>query len=572
MIGRGPGPALLRAALRGSGRPLAALGGWTVLSAAPAAVSGKALALAVDRGFLAHRAPAAWLWLGVFAAGAVLSAWATRRAYRPLARIVEPARDRLVTAAAAGLLRGGPGPRGRGDGAAVAVAQVTRQVEAVRDSLAGQLLLVSHVALTVLAVVAGTAALAPAAVVPVLGPLLVAVAAFGALTPRTAAAQRALFATEEAVAASALRATGALRDLVACGAQQRAAAEVLADVAANEAAGRALARLAVLRHLLVALGVHGPLAALVLSAPVLLRHGTTTGELLGALAYLLGTLEPALRLLVQGVGPSWLRMSVAAERLAATAERDAPPSVPRPGARSRASGAALELRGVGFRYGRSPAPVLRDLDLVVADGETLAVVGPSGVGKSTFADIAAGLLAPDRGRVLIAGAPADRLPAAELARLRVLLPQDPYVFAGTLGENLRWPAAHRSAREVEAALRALGSQALTDRHGGLAAAVSAAVLSPGEQQLVALVRAYLSPARLVILDEATAHLDAAAELRVLEAFRRRPGAVVAVTHRAALAARADRVLELGDGGWRLAGPPAPPARAVGGAGPGGSQR
>ncbi|MFI5530199.1 ATP-binding cassette domain-containing protein [Kitasatospora sp. NPDC051853] len=539
-----PAMALLRTALTGSARELAALAGWTVLSAAPAALSGKALALAVDDGFLAHHPGRAAAWLGLFAAAALLSAWSTRRAYGPLARTVEPARDRLLATASAGLLRRATTARGHSEGAAaVAVAQVTRQVEAVRDSLAGQLLLVSHLLLTVAAVLVGTAALAPAAVLPVALPLLLALAAFAVLTPRMARRQRELFVTEEQLAGSTLDATTALRDLVACGAEQQAVERVLADIAANEAAGRGLARLAAVRHLLVALGVHGPLALLVLTAPALLRHGLTTGALLGALAYLLGTLEPALRLLMQGLGPSWLRMSVAAGRLAATAS---PANSPTPQVTSSPipDSPALELRGAAFSYGVSAEPVFTALDLTLRDGESLAVVGPSGIGKSTLAAVAAGILAPDRGEVLLSGRPAGILPPEEQAALRTLLPQDPYVFTGTLRANLCWPGPDRPTTELADALRTLGAGQLTSRHGGLDAEVTAGSLSPGERQLVAVTRAFLSPARLLVLDEATSHLDATTALRVETALRRRPGALLTVTHHPSQAARADRVLHL----------------------------
>ncbi|MFD7645783.1 ATP-binding cassette domain-containing protein [Kitasatospora sp. NPDC059795] len=557
-----PGLALLRVALVGSLPELGKLAGWTVVSAAPAALSGKALALAVDRGFLARQPATGWGWLAVFAAAAAVSAWGTRNAYRPLARVVEPARDRLLRATADGALRRTAATRADPDAAAVAVARITRQVEAVRDGLAGQLLLVSHLALTLAAVVAGTAALAPAALVPVCAPLLVAIGAFAALTPRMARRQRELFATEEEFTASALRTVAALRDLTACGAEQRAVDRVVEDVAANEAAGRALARLAAVRHLLVALGVHGPLVVLVLTAPALLRHGLGAGGLLGALAYLLGTLEPALRLLVQGLGPSWLRLSVAAERLAGTAaftpeeEPVAPPLV-----RRRRRPPALELRGVDFAWGRDARPVLRGLDLTLGDGESLAVVGPSGTGKSTLAALAAGLLRPDAGLVLLSGLPARELSPGALAALRVLLPQEPYVFTGTLAENLRWPDPTVPTARLREALRALGAEALTDRHGGLDGPVGATTLSAGERQLVALVRAFLSPAPLAVLDEATSHLDAAAELRIDLAFRARPGALLTVTHRPSQADRADRVLHLARADWSLTDRPARLPRA-----------
>ncbi|MGA5822884.1 ATP-binding cassette domain-containing protein [Kitasatospora sp. NPDC094028] len=178
------------------------------------------------------------------------------------------------------------------------------------------------------------------------------------------------------------------------------------------------------------------------------------------------------------------------------------------------------------------------------DGEHLAVVGPSGIGKSTLADIVAGVVAPGHGKVLLGGAAPAELTGTDLARARVLLPQDPYVFTGTVAENLRWLAPHATDSAVLTAARAVGAEPLLQRLGGLDGQLAPAALSPGERQLIALTRAHLSDARLVILDEATRHLDAAAELRVERAFRARPGTVVTITHRPGPARRADRVLFL----------------------------
>ncbi|MEU0041265.1 ABC transporter ATP-binding protein, partial [Streptomyces sp. NPDC006333] len=155
---------VLRSAFTDSRPAVLRLLAWTLLSALPALVSGKAMALAVDRGFLDHRPGQAACWLTVFAAAALIGAWATRQTYPQLAHVVEPMRDRLVRRLVSGLLHRGVAARGRPDAsAAAAVAQLTRQVEAVRDSTAGQLLVVSHFALTAVAVLGGTAMLAPAA-------------------------------------------------------------------------------------------------------------------------------------------------------------------------------------------------------------------------------------------------------------------------------------------------------------------------------------------------------------------------------------------------------------------------
>ncbi|MFJ4925662.1 ATP-binding cassette domain-containing protein [Streptomyces sp. NPDC088736] len=555
---------------------------WTLVSALPALVSGKAMALAVDRGFLDHRPDRAACWLALFAGAALTGAWATRQTYPQLAHVVEPMRDRLVRRLVSGLLHRSVAARGRPDAsAATAVAQLTRQVEAVRDATAGQLLVVSHFALTAVAVLAGTALLAPAATPLIAVPLLLALAGFAATTPVTMRRQRRAFAADENLARLCADTLTALRDIVTCGARRPAEEDLLAAVAASARANRSLAATAALRRVLVALGAHLPLLLVVLAAPALVRRGLTPGEVMGVLAYLTGTLEPALRLLVQGVGSSWLRLAVAAERLAAASRLPPAPageeasggggdggdgerepeservrhgekdSLRRLGEKGAADG-SVRLRGVSYSYGAAAEPVFDALDLTLRDGEHLAVVGPSGVGKSTLADVLAGDVPPDRGDVVLGGTPADRLTPRELADLRVLLPQEAYVFAGELGENLRWLRPRAAERDVLSAVRAVGAASLVDRLGGLEATVDPAALSAGERQTIALVRAHLSPARLVILDEATRHLDAQAELRVEEAFRGRPGTVVSITHRPGPARRADRVLFL-DGDRALVG-------------------
>ncbi|WP_344290474.1 ABC transporter ATP-binding protein, partial [Streptomyces synnematoformans] len=204
-------------------------------------------------------------------------------------------------------------------------------------------------------------------------------------------------------------------------------------------------------------------------------------------------------------------------------------------------GVVLELRGVSFRYGSRSDAVIRGLDLVVRDGEHLAVVGPSGIGKSTLASLAAGLVTPATGEVRRVGRP-------------LLLPQEAYVFGATLRDNLTYlcPSPVRDA-ELRRSVQAVGAEPLVARLGGLDARLRPAELSAGERQLLALARAHVAPPRLALLDEATCHLDPAAEARAERAFARRPaGTLVVVAHRVASAARADRVLVL-DGPSALAG-------------------
>lgn len=210
----------------------------------------------------------------------------------------------------------------------------------------------------------------------------------------------------------------------------------------------------------------------------------------------------------------------------------------------RGPAAAVELRSVTLSYGVRAAPVLDSLDLCVAPGEHLAVVGPSGIGKSTLTRLIAGTLLPSAGEVRVAGREVTGRAPAELAALRVLVPQEAYVFSGTLSDNLTYLRPDASRADVDAAVGAMGLRALVERLGGLDAPARPAVLSHGERQLVALARAYLSPAPLLLLDEATCHLDPASEARAEESLALRPGTLLMVAHRLSSAVRADRVLVL----------------------------
>lgn len=285
----------------------------------------------------------------------------------------------------------------------------------------------------------------------------------------------------------------------------------------------------------------------------------TTGVLVGALAYLQQSLLPALQSLMQALGTGGSRLAVVVGRLAGTAPDgdelgpESASGVAAPdGTAARPASPAVELRAVTFAYGDRAAPVVEGLDLDVPAGGHLAVVGPSGIGKSTLAGLIAGLLEPRSGEVRVCGEPV-RGPvrgsgAVRAAALRVLIPQEAYVFSGTLADNLRYlcPETGTGARtdaELAAAAEAVGLDALLSRIGGPYADVDPGALSAGERQLIALARAYLSPAPVVLLDEATCHLDPAAEARAERAFARRPGTtLIVIAHRVSSARRAERVL------------------------------
>ncbi|MEU6115013.1 ATP-binding cassette domain-containing protein [Streptomyces sp. NPDC047117] len=213
-----------------------------------------------------------------------------------------------------------------------------------------------------------------------------------------------------------------------------------------------------------------------------------------------------------------------------------------------ASGLAVAARGVSFAYGEHATPVVQGLELTLPVGGHLAVVGPSGIGKSTLAALLAGVLVPDRGEIRLGGNGAGSR--------RVLVPQQAYVFSGTLRENMLY-LCPRPEAVPDAALRAsavaVGAAELVQRLGGFGARVTPGTLSAGERQLIALARAHLAPAPLAILDEAGCHLDAATEARAERAFAARPGgSLIVVAHRISSALRADRVLVM-DGTYALCG-------------------
>jgi ATP-binding cassette subfamily C protein len=343
--------------------------------------------------------------------------------------------------------------------------------------------------------------------------------------------QREYVLATERLSARAGAVFAAGRDVTAAGSGAVARDFVAEPVDAQADAERSLARLTALRGLCLGLGGWLPLLVLLLAAPALARHGLTAGELVGGLTYVSQAVHPALQTLVQGLGGGGLRFAVTLDRILslATPAPPGPASIPAPRSPAGAAPLAVEMRGVGFRYGVGAEAVVAGLDLDVPVGERLAVVGPSGIGKSTVVGLMCGVLAPDEGTVRVAE--------------RVLIPQEAYVFSGTVRENLTYLAPGASPRRVARAVAAVGAAELVERLGGARGTVAPGRLSAGERQLLALARAYLAPARLVVLDEATCHLAPDAERRVEEAFAARPGTtLVVVAHRLSSALRARRVL------------------------------
>jgi ATP-binding cassette subfamily C protein len=545
LLGR-PGTRLLLDALRPGRAAYAPLAGWSLVESMPALLSGKLIALALDRGFLAARPTAGIGWLLALAAAMVVGAAGARQVYARLALIVEPLRDELTRIVVAGALHRGAAGTGRSD--ASGVARLTRQVEAVRDVVAGLLLTLRHFAFTTVVTVLGLLALAPVLVGLVAIPLLVALVLLAWLLRMLAPRQRALLIADERVADTAATVIGGMRDVTACGAERQALSDVAVHIDEQAHAAKAVALTGSLRTVVVAVGGHLPVLLVLATAPWLVRRGyLTAGSVVGAVTYLALNLEPTLRSLVQTVGSAMLRLSVVLDRLAETGLR--PAAAPAPRTTATPTTFDLQLRRVRFAYGRVAAPIVQDLDLTVPHGEHLAIVGPSGVGKSTVADLMLGFAVPQQGEVRIGGRPVSGIPESFLRHYTTLVPQQPYVFEGSLRENLAYLRPDATERILHEAVEALGLLPLARRLGGFDAAIpGGTLLSNGERQLVALVRTYLSSAEIVVLDEASSHLDMAAAARVEWAFKARHGTLIVIAHRMDSARRADRVLYLAGGG------------------------
>jgi ATP-binding cassette subfamily C protein len=464
---------------------------------------------------------------------------ATRHIYRILAEIVEPFRDELVERVVGGALQRSTVLGGRPDSGAVA--RLTHQVEVVRDTFAGLLLLTRSFVVSAIGAVIGMAALTGTIGLLVLPPLLAGLGIFLASLRSMMVRQRDHVLTDEGVAESASMIAHALRDVLACGAEDKACVQVQREVDANAAAEQTLARMAAVRTLSVALGGWLPAVGLLIGAHWLLGTGVTLGAIAGGLIYLTQGLLPALRALVDGLGAGGLRLVVTLDRLVEAEERSL---LDEPVSRRTPSGYEFVLEHVTFCYGRHAEPVVKALDMVIPEGQHLVVIGPSGAGKSTLAGLLAATHTPDQGEVRLGGIPVGDLDSSTLASHRVLIPQEAYVFTGTLGENLRYLHPTATRAELDTVVDELGLRPLASRLGGYDATVDPRMLSAGERQLVAVARAHLTRAPVLILDEATCHLDPVTEERVERVLAGRGGTFIVVAHRISSALRAQRIVLL----------------------------
>jgi ATP-binding cassette, subfamily B, bacterial len=216
--------------------------------------------------------------------------------------------------------------------------------------------------------------------------------------------------------------------------------------------------------------------------------------------------------------------------------------------------ATMELRGVTFAYPDGP-PVLRDVDLTIPAARSVAVVGATGSGKTTLAKLLVRFMDPTRGEVLLDGVDLRRVDTANLRSRVVVVPQEGFLFDGTLVDNIAYglrgddehPDPGVVADRFREAIDALGlTDWLAELPQGLATEVGqrGESLSAGERQLVALARAYLAAADLLVLDEATSAVDPATEVRIARALDSLTAgrSTVTIAHRLSTAEAADLVV------------------------------
>ncbi len=216
-------------------------------------------------------------------------------------------------------------------------------------------------------------------------------------------------------------------------------------------------------------------------------------------------------------------------------------------------GGALRFEQVEFAYPSRPGhPVLRGFDLEVAPGEVVALVGPSGAGKTTVLQLLLRFFDVDRGRVTMEGVDVRALRLAELRRATAMVAQEPVLFAGTLGDNIAYGRDGASHADVERVARLANAHdfitAFPDGYGTVIGE-RGVKLSGGQKQRIAIARALLVDPRVLILDEATSNLDAGSEALVQEALARlmRGRTTLVVAHRLSTVRDADRIIVL-DGG------------------------
>jgi ATP-binding cassette, subfamily B, bacterial len=263
---------------------------------------------------------------------------------------------------------------------------------------------------------------------------------------------------------------------------------------------------------------------------------------------------------------SYQSASAALEKLSGVLEER--PAVAEPADPMPLSDARGELVFDGVQFGYTDRTVLAHLDLRIPAGQTVALVGATGAGKSTLARLAARFYDPVDGDVRLDGVPLDRLTDDDLRRAVVMVTQESFLFSGSIADNIAFGRPGASRAEIEAAARAIGAhESIAAFPGGYDTDVHrrGGRLSAGQRQLVSFARAFLADPAVLILDEATSSLDVPSERLVQRALQTllADRTALIIAHRLSTVEIADRVLVMEDGRLVEDGSPAELVAGIG---------
>jgi ATP-binding cassette subfamily B protein len=297
------------------------------------------------------------------------------------------------------------------------------------------------------------------------------------------------------------------------------------------------------------LGVLGQAALLAIGGEMVLHHTLSVGALFAFFLYLNRFFQP-IQLLVQQYN-TYQQGQSSVTKLRTLLETkptvtEAPDAVELPPIEGE-----IVFDHVSFGYDPD-VPVIEDVDIRIAPGETVAFVGPTGAGKSTLAKLVTRFYDPTSGRVLIDGHDLRDVTMLSLRRQLGVVPQEPFLFAGTIGDNLGFARPDATDAEIHEAVERVGLGEVIERTpDGIDTVVHerGQTLSSGERQLIALGRAFLTRPRVLVLDEATSNLDLQSETMIeaaLDVLLENRTAIL-IAHRLSTAMRADRIVVVDEG-------------------------
>ncbi|MGI4945642.1 MAG: thiol reductant ABC exporter subunit CydD [Janthinobacterium lividum] len=490
------------------------------------------------------------LWAAGFAFLSLLRAGLSIRADDAGFSAGASARRRLRSQVFTGLLAAGPAVsrhRQAGELAGVAVDRIealdglfARWLPAARLAVAGPALVLLAAGLTdpwAALILLGTGLLVPVGM---------ALAGLGA----AAASQRQFVAMDRLQSRFLDRMRG-IATIVLAGRAEDEAVRLQADAADLSRRTLRVLRVAFLSSAVLDLAAAAALVLLAVRYATALQGGTLQAAPAIFVLILVAEFFAPLRMF-SAVYQDRLQASTAAADLAALPP---PPAADGPPIATRtveASGVAIAFEDVSFTWDAARGPVLDGLSFRVPPGETVVLVGPSGAGKSTILELLLGFVRPDAGRITINGADIASIVPAALARMTAWIGQNPVIFAGTIRDNIRFGREDASDADVQAAARAARISQFADALPlGLDTPVGEGGygLSGGQAQRIAIARAFVRNAPLLLLDEPTAHLDPATESDVLDSLSRLAlgRTVVLASHSAAAHAFGGRRLLLAEG-------------------------